>query len=190
MNLQQGTEAWHAFRRTRVGASDAVIIAGLSPWMTKYQLWCEKLGLIEPQPINSSMQRGMILEPVARRCYEKMTGIDVVPTIRVSKEFPWCFASLDGISLDEKTIVEIKCTNKKNHAMAKDGKIPPYYMPQVQHQIYVCGLDSCDYFSYDGSSGILVTVPRDDAYISRLIEMEKEFYNCMITFMEPSRMAS
>lgn len=185
MELQQGTEAWHAFRRTGLGGSDAIIVANMSPWRSRLELWQEKLELIEPPIVNSSMQRGMILEPTARRCYESMTGIDVIPAIRVSKEYTWCFASLDGISLDEKIITEIKCTSKKNHELAKNGQIPTYYMPQIQHQIYVCGVDSCHYFSYNGIDGVLVNVPRDDTYISKLLEMEKEFYNCMITFTEP-----
>ena len=185
IQLQQGTESWHAFRRSRVGASEAPIILGESPFRTKLELWEEKVGIRDPQPINSSMRRGMMLEGPARRCYEEMTGIDVVDAIKVSEQYSWMFASLDGISLDQKTIVEIKCTSKKNHELAKNGQIPSYYMPQVQHQIYVCGLDSCHYFSYDGISGVLVIVPRDDKYISNLLEMEKEFYNCMITFTEP-----
>lgn len=180
-----GSESWHTFRRNGVGASDAPIILGQSPFRTKFQLWQEKLQIIPPQPVNSSMRRGMMLEGPARKCYEDMTGIDVVDAIKVSEEFSWCFASLDGISLDQKTIVEIKCTSKKNHEMAKNGQIPSYYMPQVQHQIYVCAVDSCDYFSFDGHDGVLVNVPRDDEYISKLLEMEKEFYNCMITFTEP-----
>jgi putative phage-type endonuclease len=185
LQLEQGTEAWLEYRRTRIGASCSVIIAGLSPWRTKQELWAEKLGLIQPQPINSSMQRGMILEPAARRCYESMTGIEVVPAIRISKQYPWMFSSLDGISLDEKIITEIKCTSKKNHELARNGQIPAYYMPQVQHQIYCCDVDYCHYFSYDGANGVLVIVPRDDAYISKLLVMEQEFYKCMVTFMEP-----
>jgi putative phage-type endonuclease len=184
-HMIQGSDCWKKWRLNKIGASDSVIIAGLSPWRTKQELWAEKLGLIEPQPVNSSMRRGMMLEGPARRCYEKMTGIDVVDAIKVSEDYSWCFASLDGISLDGKTLVEIKCTSKKNHELAKNGQIPEYYIPQVQHQIYVCGVDSCDYFSYDGNEGIIVPVLRDDVYISNLLTMEKEFYNCMLNLTEP-----
>lgn len=185
INLVQGSEQWHAFRKGKIGASDAPIIMSVSPFRTRLELWEEKVAIREPQPINSSMRRGMMLEAPARRCYEKMTGIDVVDAIKVSEEYPFIFASLDGISLDQKTIVEIKCTSKKNHELAKNGQIPTYYMPQVQHQIYVCGVDNCHYFSYDGNDGVLVVVPRDDKYIENLLEMEKEFYNCMITYTQP-----
>lgn len=185
MQYVQGSEKWHAFRRKGIGASDAPILAGVSPFRTRLELWEEKVGIRDPQPVNSSMRRGMMLEGPARICYEEMTGIDVVDAIKVSAEYPFIFASLDGISLDQKTIVEIKCTSKKNHELARHGQIPAYYMPQIQHQIYVCGVDSCDYFSYDGNNGIRVIVPRDDLYISKLLNMEKEFYECMITRTEP-----
>lgn len=185
INLRQGSPQWHEFRRQGIGGSDAAIIMGISPFRTRLELWQEKLELIPPPIVNSSMQRGVILEPVARRLYEQMTGIDVVDVIRISKEYPWMFSSLDGISLDQKIIVEIKCTSRKNHDLAKNKKIPTYYMPQVQHQISVCGVDYCHYFSFDGNDGVVVVVERDDKYIRDLIEMEKEFYNCMIMLTEP-----
>lgn len=184
-NLTQGSQEWLDFRKKGIGASDAPIVMGMSPWRSVVDLYKEKLGLIEPQPITSSMQRGMDLEPKARRLFEEMTGILVVPDIKISEKYSWLYASLDGISIDEKVIVEIKCTSKKNHELAKNGKIPSYYMPQIQHQIYVCNVDICHYFSFDGNDGKLVNVPRDNEFISKLLEMEKEFYNCMINSTEP-----
>jgi putative phage-type endonuclease len=179
MHLEQGSQEWLDFRKKGVGASDAVIIAGLSPWRTREQLLQEKRGLIEPQPVNSSMNRGMILEPKARRCAEGMFETLFLPEVRISSIYPWCYASLDGICIDNKILLEIKCTSKKNHGLAKEGKIPEYYKPQLQHQIYVCGFDKCHYFSFDGEEGIIVIEHRDDAYIKNLIELEKEFYEEM-----------
>jgi predicted phage-related endonuclease len=88
-------------------------------------------------------------------------------------------ASMDGVCIDNKLILEVKCTNKKNHEMAREGKIPDYYIPQVQHQIAVCCVDQCHYFSFDGNSGIVVVVDRDDKFIERMIAMEWEFYQEM-----------
>ncbi len=45
--LIQNTPEWHAFRRKRIGASDAPVIMGISPWKTPYQLWIEKTSGIE-----------------------------------------------------------------------------------------------------------------------------------------------
>jgi predicted phage-related endonuclease len=53
-------------------------------------------------------------------------------------------------------------------------------MPQVQHQISVCDVDQCYYFSFDGSSGVVVVVERDENFIKRMIEMEHEFYAALV----------
>jgi putative phage-type endonuclease len=179
IQLEQGSKEWTLWRRSGVGGSDAIIIAGLSPWRTREQLLKEKLGLIQPQPLNSSMNRGMMLEPKARRCAEQMFETLFLAEVRISPIYSWCYASLDGICIDNKILLEIKCTSKKNHALAKDGKIPDYYKPQLQHQMYVCGFDKCHYFSFDGDEGVIVVEHRDDAYIDHLIELEKEFYKEM-----------
>jgi predicted phage-related endonuclease len=102
-----------------------------------------------------------------------------MPEVYSSIERPFMLASLDGVCIDNKIILEVKCTNKKNHELAKNGKIPDYYMPQVQHQISVCDVDQCHYFSFDGSCGVIVVVDRDEDYIKRMIEMEHEFYQEM-----------
>lgn len=179
IDLQQGTDAWLQYRKSKICASDAPIIMSLSPWRTREQLLQEKIGVIEPQSINSSMQRGMILEPKARSCAEEMLNTLFIPEVLQSIENPWMCASYDGICIDNKLILEIKCTNKKNHELAKNGKIPDYYYPQVQHQIAVCDLDQCHYFSFDGSSGVVVVVDRDEDFIKSMIDMEWKFYQEM-----------
>lgn len=185
-DMQQGTDAWLELRKTKVTATDAMAIMGVSPWTNALELWQEKVGLKEPKSINSAMTRGMLLEPKARACYEKMTGELMLPEVVLHPVDDWMMASLDGLSLDRKKILEIKCTSRKNHDIAKNGQIPEYYIPQVQHQIYVAGVDTCEYFSFDGVDGVVVVVRRDDAYIARMIEKEREFYHCMITFTEPT----
>ena len=174
----QGSPEWLALRKKMITASEATIIMGLSPWTTRDQLLQEKLGLVEPRPVTSAMRRGSELEPIARRCYEEQTGNMMAPDVVIHQN-GWMMASLDGISIDEKLILEIKCTNKTNHELAKNGKIPVYYMPQVQHQIYVCNVDICHYYSFTGSDGIVVPVLRDNEYIARMIELEHEFYQEM-----------
>jgi putative phage-type endonuclease len=180
----QGTEAWKELRYTKITASDASVILGVNPWMTRDNLLKQKLRLFPETIINSSMQRGIDLEPIARKRFEQMTGILVVPDVKIHPINDWMMVSLDGISIDEKDIVEIKCTNKKNHELAKNGIIPGIYYPQVQHQISVCGVDSCHYFSFDGHDGIIVLVERDDNFINEMIEKEYEFYKEMCELRE------
>jgi putative phage-type endonuclease len=179
-DVDQGTADWLELRKLHVTASDALIVMGMSPWRTRDQLLQEKLGLIPPQEVNSAMLRGQLLEPKARACAEEMLGTLFMPEVYSSIEYPFMLASLDGVCIDNKIILEVKCTNKKNHELAKNGKIPEYYMPQVQHQIAVCQVNCCNYFSFDGDSGVVVVVDRDDVFIERMIAMEWEFYQEMI----------
>jgi putative phage-type endonuclease len=185
MMPEQGSDEWHNLRRSKITATDSICIMGLSPWTTIQELWEEKMQIRPPKKINSAMQRGMILEPKARKLFEEKTGLLMVPDVRIHEQEQWLLASLDGISMDGKEILEIKCTNKKNHALAKTGQIPEYYYPQVQHQIFVCGVDRCHYCSFDGTDIVVVLVYRDNNFIASMIKKEYAFYNCMITLKEP-----
>jgi putative phage-type endonuclease len=172
------------FRRTKIGASDAASILGISPWKNKRSLWREKV-LGEETVTNRAMMRGNELEPLARYEFEKMTGIRVMPKLVINKHLPWQIANLDGITFDEDVFVEIKCPNKEVHAMAKDGKIPSYYYCQLQHQLCVTNLDRAYYFSFNGEEGAVVEIQKNDQYIEDLLKEELEFLKLIMTKQEP-----
>lgn len=174
----QGTEEWLQYRRNKIGASDAPIIMGESPWKTSFELLKDKIfgTLTECTPW---MQRGIDLEETARECFENMTGIIFVKDVIVHPTYEWMIASLDGIDIEQKNILEIKCPGKQDHLSAKNGKIPPKYNAQLQHQMEVCQLGQVHYFSFDGSNGIHLIAYRDDKYIKEMIEKEKVFWNVL-----------
>lgn len=175
--MRQGSQEWLELRKSKITATDAVVIMGASHWKTKIQLYKEKTGEIQNQEfINPAMQRGLDLEPLARRCYEKMSGIPVDPAVVVKG---WAMASLDGMYRTGEYIVEIKCPGKKDHAIAIQGKIPAHYMPQLQHQLYVCNLDQMHYFSFDGEQGVIVEVKRDQSFIDKMLKEELKFHICL-----------
>lgn len=184
LNLEQGSPEWLEFRKTRIGASDSPIIMGVSPWKTPYQLWREKL-FGEETKKTYWMQRGNDLEDSARQEYEYMTNSIVFPTVRVHPEYEWCIASLDGIDMEGQRMVEIKCCGHKDHTTALGGQVPEKYMPQLQHQMAVTGLDRCHYFSFDGEEGVIIEVERDEQYIKTMLDRELSFYNCLINFTAP-----
>ena len=177
--MQQNTTEWLELRKSKIGASDAPIIMGVSPWSTPYRLWAEKLGLEQPQPMNAAMARGLAMQDEALCVFEKMSGLTMFPEVRFHPNYPFLMASLDGIDLEGKNIVEIKCPGQLAHNMAKEGKIPSHYYPQLQHQMEVCGLPSMHYFSYDGSEGVIITVDKDEEYVASLLAKEIQFWNCM-----------
>lgn len=174
------------FRRDKIGASDAPIIMKLFPYnRTPHMLWEEKL-FGKRNEVNSAMQRGIEMEEAARNCFEKDVGIEIFGNQRlIHKEIPWMMATLDGLSLDGKVAVEIKCTNRENHQLALDGKVPEIYYPQLQHQLEVSGNDSMYYFSFTGTAGAVVEVKRDQSYIDQMLEEEEKFYNLLMEKQPP-----
>jgi putative phage-type endonuclease len=183
--LVQGSPEWLELRRSKVGASDAAVILGLSPWTTPYQLWEQKLGLRDVE-VNSAMRRGSEMEEEARKEFEHLTGLVVFPDVCFHPEHEWMMASLDGIDMERKNMVEIKCVSRKDHQTAIEGNVPDKYYPQLQHQLAVTGLQSVYYFSYDPLNPVTLQVARDEAYIADMIEKEKEFYRCVMNFEAPS----
>lgn len=182
LDLTQGSPEWHSLRKLKITATDAAVIMGVSPWKTKAQLYKEKLSDEVEDYKSPAMQRGLELEPHARELFAVKTGIETFPAVVVKDIF---MASLDGLSLSHKEMVEIKCPGKKDHSIAQEGRIPEHYYPQLQHQMYVTGLHQCYYFSFDGTDGVILIVKRDDSYIEQMVQKELEFYESVLTRTPP-----
>lgn len=181
MNEQE----WLKWRTGGIGSSDAPVIMGISPWKTVYQLWEEKTFGPFEQSENSAMARGKELEPIARDLFSKYIGVELRPKNETHEEFSWIRASLDGIDIDGKVVVEIKCPNRDDHLLAVNKKIPEKYYPQVQHQLLVTGLDGMYYYSFDGKDGVVVEIERDQKYIDELFSKEKEFWEMVLSQTPP-----
>lgn len=176
VDVEQGSKEWLDLRKTKITATDSCIIMGASHWKTRIQLYHEKLSNDAPFPPNERMQRGIDLEPIARDLFNVKSGWDMKPAVIVND---WAMASLDGRDNSIGCIVEIKCPGEKDHAIALQGKIPDHYYPQLQHQIWVAGVQIAYYFSFDGVDGVIVKVKRDDEYIEKMIAEEFKFYTCL-----------
>ncbi len=183
--IQQDTQEWLNMRKNRIGASDAPIILNVSPYRTAYQLWSEKLGLIEPQQMNFAMSEGKRKEADGRKRFEGIIGKSVCPDVLLHPNFNYIMASLDGISEDRQLICEIKWPGKADHELALNGKVPEKYYPQVQLQMEVCDLPYNHYFSCYGEDAALVVVERNRAFIDAMMPKLHDFYRCMITFKPP-----
>lgn len=173
--LKQGSPEWLALRKSKITGTDSRVIMDVDPWKTKLQLYNEKLSPSTESFMTPAMQRGLDLEPLARMLFCNMTGSEMIPSVLIKD---WTMASLDGIN-SKKEVLEIKCPNEKTHEIAKSGKIPEYYLPQLQHQMYVADSEKAFYFSFDGIEGIILECQRDDKYIKNMIKQEKEFYELL-----------
>ena len=141
---------------------------GLSPWMTPYQLWLLKTRRSETK-VTHAMQRGTVMEPLARAAYEEQTGLVMQPLVPEAGDYS---ASLDGMTLEGDLILEIKCTLRGTRSDlwldVQAGQVPDYYAIQGQHQLMVAGAALAHLWVFDGTKGILHATARDDAVVVKL----------------------
>lgn len=183
--VQQSTPEWLSLRKQKVTATDAGVILGISPYQSSYGLWAEKMNLSPPIQETERMREGKRLEPIALEEFTKKTGIVASPAVVISDERSWQMASLDGLSEDNTSMVEIKC-GPKACALAKQGIIEPHYRAQLMHQMSVMSLKSMFFFTFDGYLSNIIEVERDDAFITDMIYKEHEFYKCIDNFEPPA----
>ena len=187
-NHVQGSQEWLDMRKNYIGASEAASIMGENPWTTPLQAWEQKVGVVAPPTENEAMRRGTRLEPFARNAFANEFGLDVYPKIVYHPHIKFMMASMDGLTLDGKEAVEFKCPGAKAHAMALKQIVPPYYVAQLQHQLACLELDYIYYYSFDGENGVGFKVGRNEEYITRLIDTEKEWWYCVENFVSPEPM--
>ncbi len=153
------------------------MIMGETPFKTPQTLWSIKTGRAQEEPAGPAARRGRALERYARRAYERQTGIQMEPLCLVHDEFQWMRASLDGLSFDGSTLLEIKCPlSLRNRTSAEEGRIPFQYHAQLQHQLAVSGAEQAHYWSFHGTDGILIKIRPDREYAKRLVEAEAAFW--------------
>lgn len=179
-------EDWTARRNDGIGASEAAVVLGLSKWKTPLALWGEKRGLTPPPDLsdNEAVQWGNRLEAIVADHYASVSGRTVVnlgpTTVLRSTANPFMTCTLDRLIVDDPRgpgVLEVKTAGA--HAKHDwDEGVPPYYMPQLQHQLAVTG---CQW----GSFGVLiggqefrwVDVERDEAMIEAITEAERKFWD-------------
>lgn len=183
--MEQGTTSWHEWRSRGLGASEAPIVMGVSPWTTRLQLWEIKTGKRKPQQSNWATERGNQMEPKARASYELYHNIDMPPTLAEHKDYPFIRASLDGYNQEQSIFLEIKCPGKADHQKALQGQVPEKYFPQLMQQFIVTGAKEGHYWSFDGENGALVVVKPDEEYCQKLLSELISFWNLVQTDTPP-----
>lgn len=160
-NIEQGSEEWHQLRLGKVTASRVSDVmasgrgSGESKTREKYknEVIRERLTGKQVQGyINPSMERGTLLEPIARASYEVLHNVivDQVPFIdHPTIKMAGC--SPDGL-VGDNGLIEIKIPNPENHikALLTDNKeLITTYFSQVQWQLACSNRSWCDLISFD-----------------------------------------
>lgn len=118
------------YGRIRFGASEAPTLMQANPYATIADLAIDKWGEAEVSEQNAAMQRGNVLEPALVAHAADLLGEPVV-TPDVMYNVGRLVATLDGITEDNKTIVECKTTT----SYSSDDEIPDAYYWQAVAQL-------------------------------------------------------
>lgn len=186
-HLEQGSEAWKEYRRSRLGASDIAAVLGISPYSTPLQLWEEKTNRRAPQPMSPAMRFGHDNEEMVRKLYEEKSGVLFLPNVVTHPDYPWMMASLDGLNFSRDKALEIKCCNVKVFELAQKGEAVPHYYAQMMAQ-FACvpSLEEIHYVCLNKGVMAVVIVKRNEEFIAEMIEQCKAFYKCMVEDYPPS----
>lgn len=186
VKAEQRSAEWFALRADGITATDVSVIAGLNPYKTPYQLWAEKLGKYEPDPVGPAAVRGILLETAVAEFYEMETGRELRRSngiVRL-KELPWAMASLDRTIVGEDGLVEIKTSTSPRWSL---HPVPPEVVAQVQWQMFVTGAPWCDIAVLLG--GLVFRIERVEAsvdYQTELYRKAVEFRNALATETAPT----
>jgi len=121
---------------------------------------------------SAAMQRGIDVEPIARGAYEARTGNIVRTTGFVIRDDLMVGCSLDGDIRAFEGILEIKCPKSATHCgYLKEQRLPPEYLAQVTHNLWITGAQWCDFVSWDdrmppGLEYFSIRVPRDTSALA------------------------
>lgn len=118
----------------RLGGSDIGAAVGDNPYKSPYALWCEMVGLYEPEDISEkeAIKQGVMFEAAVAERFAKESGIPVeeVPYMFTNSDAPHLFATPDRLCLDGESGLE--CKTAKEIVMKKfpRGDFPQQYFDQ------------------------------------------------------------
>ncbi|MBD9415250.1 YqaJ viral recombinase family protein [Pseudomonas sp. PDM16] len=190
-------EEWLDVRKRGIGSSDAAAAVGLNQYKSQLELWLEKTGrdagLSKPDP-NSEEEAsywGNVLEPIVASHYSKRTGRRVRRLNAVLQHpdpgLPWMLANIDRevIGAEDVQILECKTAGINGARLWREG-VPEYVQLQVMHQLAVTGKQAADVAVLIGGQELEIhRIERDELLISRLIELERRFWQYVITDTPP-----
>ena len=176
--LRQGSNEWITWRNSGLGASDAPVIEGISPYKTTRDLYFEKTGeIVEEDESNDFIfAKGHKIEAMVRAEFQKLVNAEINPTCMVHPKYEFLRASLDGFHPTH-GVFEAKLIGAEDLKWAKEGVMPPHHYSQMQHQFNVSGCDVGQWYGHDGKkNGVLLPVRASKKYIQELEEKELRFW--------------
>ena len=171
---------WLEERRKGIGGSDAAAIAGLSRYRSPFQVYMEKLGLIEPAEENEAMYWGTRLEEIVADEFSKRTGLKIRRrnAILQHPEHKFMLANVDRLIVGKDEGLECKTASAYKADEWKDDDIPWEYAIQCYHYMAVTGYSAWWIaVLIGGNRFVYKRIERDENIIANLIKIESDFWN-------------
>lgn len=173
-------DEWRILRQTGIGGSDAGALCGLNAYVSPLNVYASKTGELEEEESKEAIRIGHDLEEYVAQRFTEATGLKVRRSNYMyrSVENPFMIADVDRLVVGEDAGLECKTTNAFGESNWKDGNIPPHYLMQCYHYMavtrkrtwYIAALIM-------GRDFVYYKIDWDDDIISRLIEIERDFWN-------------
>ena len=192
-------ENWLEERRKGIGGSDAAAALGQSRHKTAFQLFQEKLGLIDgdmmfgPDAIER-MRFGQALEGVIANMYARRYGVRLRRHNRIAqhREHPWMLSSYDRTVDGRREGLECKNVDSLSYRFGEWGDehsdaIPQEYLLQCHHYLATSGYEVWHLAACVGGNSLKVYhVERDPEMIDMIIDGEHEFWQHVERHEAPS----
>lgn len=179
---------WLEKRRNHLTASQVASVCGDNPYDSRISLLRKKLGIDKPFQGNEATEWGTRLEPIAIRMYEERTGnkvfeLGLLKSVNEDEDF--IAGSPDGITHNHR-LIEVKCPFRRK----PNGRVPKYYVHQMQTLMNILNVPVCDYIEYvpegtwRGEHFSIITVHRDQNWWKEKIPIMKRFWDDLTELRE------
>ncbi len=187
-------------RRKGIGGSDVGAILGYNAipgacvYKTATEVWDEKVnGYSEARTARpddyktAQLWWGTKLEPLLLEAYQYFEETEEVQCGKsvgqvAHPDNPWLIANVDGVSTvnGKKIVVEIKNSDRGDRNVwgdAETDQVPLGYYMQVQHYMYVLGLEEARIVARVRGDTLIYHIMRDDDLIEGMVKKLSEFWH-------------
>jgi len=189
---EQTREQWLEERRKSIGGSDSpVIVLDDHPYMTKQELYLDKIGLLPPKEETPQMRRGKMMEDIIATLYTEKTGrkLEVVKKSLRNSDYPFISGNIDRKVIDPEKgegVAEFKTYSLKNYYQCKREGVYDHVQIQTQHymglgfkwaSIVIFNPEVFDILTFD--------IDRDDALVEHIYNECAKFWEHVVNRVPP-----